>query len=113
MTDPSGSQEQWRRVRSLLNARRHDLARSAQHRYPPSWRVAGTPMLARPEWIPAAPVPLDHVALSWRPDAAPAGGPLLDGTGPESAAVRPWRDDGRRFGSYAAALGALIRPALF
>src|SRR5215470_18952032 len=116
MTDPSGSQEQWRRVRGFLDARRHDLARSAQNRYPPSWRVAGTPMLARPDWIPAAPVPLDQVRLSWRPggDAAPpSDGPLPDGTGPESAPVRPWRDDGRRFGSYAAALGALTRPVLF
>jgi hypothetical protein len=116
MTDPSGSQEQWRRVRGFLNARRHDLARSVQHRYPPSWRVAGTPMLARPEWVPAAPVPLDQVTLSWRPGgdaAAQSDGPLLDGTGPESAAVRPWRAGGRRFGSYAAALGTLTRPALF
>jgi hypothetical protein len=120
MTDPSGSQEQWRRVRGFLNARRHDLARSVQHRYPPSWRVAGTPMLARPDWIPGVPIPLDQVTLSWRPGgnarspgAPPPGGPLLDGTGPESAAVRPWRDDGRRFGSYSAALGALTRPALF
>jgi hypothetical protein len=116
MTDPSGSQEQWRRVRGFLNARRHGLARSVQHRYPPSWRVAGTPMLARPEWVPAAPVPLDQVTLLWRPGgdaAALSDGPLLDGTGPESAAVRPWRDDGRRFGSYAAALGTLTRPALF
>jgi len=116
MTDPSGSQEQWRRVRGFLNARRHDLARSVQHRYPPSWRVAGTPMLARPEWIPAAPVPLDQVTLSWRPGGdAPAqsDGALLDGTGQGSAAVRPFRDDGRRFGSYAVALGALTRPLLF
>lgn len=120
MTDSSGSQEQWRRARGFLNARRHDLARSVQHRYPGSWRVAGTPMLARPGWIPAAPVPLDRVTLSWRPGgnaggpgAPPPEGPLLDGTGPESAAVRPWRDDGRRFGSYAAALGALTRPVLF
>ena len=116
MTDPSGSQEQWRRVRGFLNASRHHLARSVQHRYPPSWRVAGTPMLARPEWIPAAPVALDQVTLSWRPGGdgdPPSGGPLLDGTGPESAAVRPWRDDGRRFGSYAAALGAMTRPVLF
>lgn len=116
MTDPSSSQEQWRRERGFLNARRHDLARSVQHRYPSSWRVAGTPMLARPEWIPAAPVPLDRVTLSWRSGGdAPAqsDGPLLDGTGAGSAAVRPWRDDGRRFDSYAAALGALSRPVLF
>jgi hypothetical protein len=67
-------------------------------------------MLARPEWIPPAPVPLDQVTLSWCP-AVPRGG--LDGTGPEAAAIRPLRDDGRRFGGYAAALGALSRPSLF
>jgi hypothetical protein len=110
MTDPSGSQERWLAERRFLNANRHDLARTAQDLYPPSLRVAGTPMLARPEWIPASPVPLDRVTLWWRPGAPAA--PLLDGV-PESAAVRPWRADGRRFGCYAEALGALSRPALF
>jgi hypothetical protein len=110
MTDPSGSQQRWLRERGFLNARRHDLARTAQDLYPRSWRVAGTPMLARTEWIPAAAVPLDRVTLSWRP-ALPGGG--LDGTGPEAAAVSPLRDDGHRFGGYAAALGALSRPSLF
>jgi hypothetical protein len=115
MTDPSGSHDRWLRERSFLNTRRHDLARIAQDLYPPSWRVAGTPMLARRGWIPAAPVPLDRVTLSWRPgaDGRRLDGPVLDGTGPESAAVRPLRDDGRRFGGYADALGALSRPALF
>src|SRR5260221_9206423 len=130
MSPPSDSQEQWRRERRFLNARRHDLARAAQELYPPSWRVGGTPMLARPEWIPAAPVPLHQVTLSWHPgehgrrldgpvldgpvlDGPVLDGPVLDGTGPESAAVRPVRDDGSRFGCYADALGALSRPALF
>jgi hypothetical protein len=110
MTDPSGSQQRWLAERRFLNANRHDLARTAQDLYPRSLRVAGTPMLARPEWIPAAPVGLDQVTLTWRPAAAAA--PLLGGV-PESAAVRPLRADGRRFGCYADALGALSRPALF
>src|SRR5258706_5541242 len=125
MTDPSGSQQRWLRERAFLNARRHELARTAQDLYPRSWRVAGTPMLARPGWIPAAPVPLDRVTLSWHQgetgpvhdgrvlDGPVADGPVLDGTGPESVAVRPMRDDGRRFGCYADALGALNRPGLF
>jgi hypothetical protein len=120
MTDPSGSQQQWLRERGFLNARRHELARAAQDLYPRSWRVAGTPMLARHEWIPAAPIPLDQVTLSWRPgeharelDGPVPDGPVLDGTGAESAAVRPLRDDGSRFGCYADALGALSRPRLF
>jgi hypothetical protein len=135
MTDPSGSQQRWLRERAFLNARRHELARTAQDLYPRSWRVAGTPMLARPGWIPAAPVPLDRVTLSWHEgETGPVrDGPVLDGpvvngpvvngpvvcgpvvcgTGPESAAVRPMRDDGHRFGCYADALGALNRPGLF
>jgi hypothetical protein len=121
MTDPvRNSQERWQRERRFLNARRHELARAAQDLYPPSWHVAGTPLLAPPGWIPAAPVPLDQVTLSWCPadqprdlDSPVLDGAVLDGSGPESAAVRPLRDDGSRFGSYAEALGALNRPALF
>jgi len=104
------SQQQWLRVRAFLNRRRHELSRAAQDLYPRSWRVAGTPLLARPEWLPATPVPLDRVALSWRP-GWPARG--IDGTGAETAAVRPLREDASRFGCYAAALGALNRPRLF
>jgi hypothetical protein len=110
MTDPISSQQQWRRARGFLNQHRHDLAMAAQDMYPASWRVAGTSLLARPEWIPDAPVPLDQVALSWDPELE---GPVHDGTGPGSAAVRPLRDNDRRFGCYADALEALSRPVLF
>jgi hypothetical protein len=104
------SQQDWLRVRGFLNRRRHELSRAAQDLYPRSWRVAGTPLLARPEWLPAGPVPLDRVVLSWR-----SGWPArdIDGTGPETAAVRPLREGASRFGCYAAALGELSRPALF
>ena len=104
------SQQHWLRVRGSLNRRRHELGRAAQDLYPRSWRVAGTPLLARPEWLSAAPVPLDRVALAWRPGSQPAG---IDGTEPEAAAVLPLREGTSRFGCYAAALGALSRPRLF
>jgi hypothetical protein len=96
MSDPvRDSQERWRRERHFLNARRYELSRAvAQRLYPPSWRVTGTSLLARREWIPATPVPLDQVTLVRRADEP--GRPVLDGTGPESAAVRPLRDDGGR-----------------
>jgi hypothetical protein len=103
------SQEHWLAVRGYLNARRHELATAAQHLYPPSWRVAGTPLLARPGWLPAAPVPLDEVELGWLPGAPHAGIDALM-SAPD---VLPLRGDGRRCGGYAAALGALSRPALF
>ncbi|HEY7014132.1 MAG TPA: hypothetical protein VH480_15325, partial [Streptosporangiaceae bacterium] len=107
-----GSQEDWLRTRGYLNAHRHELTRSVVELYPQAWRVAGTPMLARPEWRPAVPVPLDQVALSWNPGGSPDG-TGLDGLGPETAAVRPLRDDGSPFACYADALGALSRPRLF
>jgi hypothetical protein len=94
----------------LLNVGRHGLARSAQDLYPAALRVAGTPLIARPEWRAETPVPLDQVTLSWRPDAP---GPDIGGTGPQSAAVRPLREGGSRFDCYADALGALSRPGLF
>jgi hypothetical protein len=106
MSDPvRDSQERWRRERRLLNTRRHELARAAAQRlYPPSWRVAGTPLLARRGWIPATPVPLDQVTLAWRPgersrepdgpvpddtvlDGPGLDGPVLDGPVPDDDSV--------------------------
>lgn len=109
--DVRRSQEQWRAVRRFLNTRRHELSQTAQHLYPASMRVAGTPMLARPGWLPARPVPLEQVALSWQ-DTAPEmetaglGGLVLPG-------ARALRDDGSPFRSYADALGTLSRPGIF
>ena len=109
------SQQEWLRARAYLNARRHELAHAAARLYPPSWRVAGTNLLARPGWLPEEPVPLEQVTLSWTP-----GWPArdVDGTEPQSAATRPLSGDGGsdddgRFGCYAAALGALDRPGIF
>jgi hypothetical protein len=102
-------QERWLAVRGSLNTSRHDLASAAQHLYPASSRVAGTPLLARPEWLPATPVPLGEVRLVWLPDAPRPG---ID-TPLGSPEVLPLRGDGHRFGSYAAALEALRRPGLF
>ncbi|HEY1672059.1 MAG TPA: hypothetical protein VGG50_05030, partial [Streptosporangiaceae bacterium] len=120
------SQEDWLRTRGYLNAHRHELTRSVLELYPEDWRVADTRMLARPEWRPAAPVPLDQVTLSWNPGGSPDGtvldgsvldgtvldGAVLDGLGPETAAVRPLRDGGGRFACYADAMGALSPPRL-
>jgi len=103
------SQERWLRARGYLNKHRSELTAAAQELYPAAWRVAGTPLLALPHWIPAAPVPLGQVTLSWRPDAAPGA---LTGLEPESESARPLRQDGTRYPSYAEALGELSRPRL-
>ena len=109
--DPvTSSQRDWLRVRDFLNSDRCELARAAKDLYPRQWQVAGTPLLARPEWLPGAPVPLEEVTLSWSPGRLPG---QIKGTEPAFATALPLRGDGTRFASYSAALGALRRPALF
>jgi hypothetical protein len=108
---PWQSQTRWLRTRFYLNAHRHELALATGLWPRPAWRVAGTPLLAGPGWLPGAPVPLDRVTLTWRPGRHRRG---TDGTGPESAAIRPPASDrGEPFASYSAALGALARPGLY
>jgi hypothetical protein len=102
------SQQRWRYERRYLNQHRHELTQALAHLYPAEWRVAGTQCLARPEWCPAAPVPLEDVPLTWRPGPLSTEVALMAPTGSE--AVRPWRDDGQRFASYAEAMAALDPP---
>jgi hypothetical protein len=104
------SQARWRRERDYLNQHRHELTLALDGWYPAGWRVAGTLLLARPDWSPDRPVPLADVAIDWRPGAP---GPVVDPDRPEgSDRVLPLRDDGTRFGSYAEALAALRPPRL-
>jgi hypothetical protein len=104
------SQRRWRRERRYLNQHRHQLTGALAHLYPASPRVAGTQLMARPQWLPPAPIPLENVQLQWRP------GPLSTGIDPVrpagSEGVRPWRDDGQPFASYADALATLDPPAV-
>jgi len=100
----------WLAVRRALNARRHELAGLARRRYPAVFRVAGTPLLGRHEWIPDRPIDLDQVELSWT-DHAPA--PVVKGSEPEFAQVRPVSVAGGRYPAYADALAAIDPPALF
>lgn len=100
----------WRQVRALLTQRRHELSQAAAGLYPDLPRVAGTGLLARPEWLLDAPAPLADVELQWvaRPPA-----PVSSGLGALSEHLRPRRPSGERFASYAEAIAALDRPALF
>jgi hypothetical protein len=102
------SPEHWRDVRRLLHSSRHELAATAARLYPSAQRVGSTPLLCRPEWIPAEPLDLDQISLAWADTAPPAAGT----SGPASAAVRPLQAPGRRYASYAAALAAIERPRL-
>ena len=55
---PTTSERDWLTVRSYLTEHRYDLAVAAAQDYPPDRRVAGTPLLSAPGWLPPAPVPL-------------------------------------------------------
>jgi hypothetical protein len=104
------SPERWRAARAGLNQRRHLLTQAAAQLYPDAARVGATALLCRPEWIPARPLGLDEVTLTWA-DHPPAA--AVTGAEPASAHVRPLRADGSRYPGYADAIAALDPPALF
>jgi hypothetical protein len=101
----TASQAEWLRVRSYLQVHRHALAVEAAGAYPAERRMAGTPLLATPEWQPAEPVPLHDIGLDFSATADPVpapAGPLL-----------PERPDGTHYSSYSEALADLAAPAVF
>jgi hypothetical protein len=107
----TASQSDWLRVRSYLREHRHVLAVDAAADYPAERRVAGTPLLAAPEWQLARPAALHDIELEFVPrpptaEAAPALGEV----------VAPWlpeRPDGTRYRCYSDALRDLAAPAVF
>jgi len=121
----TASQAEWLRVRSYLQEHRHALAVDAAAAVPAERRVAGTPLLAAPEWQPAAPVPLHDIELEFFPSAvplpAPGGAAPTESAPTESAPTEsaltqsalPERPDGTRYRSYSDALRDLAAPAVF
>ena len=107
----TASQDDWLRVRSYLQEHRHALAVDAAGDYPAERRMAGTPLLAAPEWQPAEPVPLHDIELEFiprprrpRPAAAP----------PDRRRAAAARAAGRDpLPRYSDALRDLAAPAVF
>jgi hypothetical protein len=60
----------WLAVREYLRQHRHELTARAAECYPAAARVAGTPLLSAPGWVPPAPIPLRDIAIEFRPGAA-------------------------------------------
>ncbi|ONH56922.1 transcriptional regulator [Frankia sp. CcI49] len=112
----TAGEREWARVRGELRRRRFELALTAAQEYPAASRVAGTPLLAAPRWIPPRPLHLADVAIDLDPGTtAPTGsrpGPVT-GRGPSGEGVRPLRADGRRYEAYTAVMAELDRPAVF
>jgi hypothetical protein len=135
------SEREWLAVRSYLGEHRHELAEAAAEDYPPGRRVAGTPLLAAPGWLPAAPVPLRDISLELddaSPDGASPDGASPDGASPDDASpdgaspddaspdgagraaefdvatpLLPWRADGTRYARYSEAMAELAAPLVF
>lgn len=103
-------QEDWRRTRRALNAQRPELARLAAQMYAPSFRVADTGLITRPGWLPAQPVDLGDIRLTYVEDSSD---PMLDGTEPETVHVRPRVSLARHYPRYSQAIRDLDRPRLF
>jgi len=104
------SQRDWLRVREHLQRHRYELGQAAADLYPEATRVAGTPLLSRAEWLPAEPLPLDAIDLTFDPDAPTRG---LRSYDPATLGVRPERADGSRYATYSAAMADLAAPTVF
>jgi hypothetical protein len=87
------SERNWLAVRRFLREHRHELTAAAAADFPLAMRVAGTPLLTRPEWMPPAPIALADVELAFRDSAAP---------------IEP-----AGYPSYAQTMRALAPPAVF
>lgn len=102
------SQRRWLRVRDHLGRNRHPLAVRAFDDFDLAPPIGDAPLLVRPEWLPAEPVPLRDVQLDYQPDA-PFGG--LTGTESLASDVLPLRPDGTQYEQYSAVLADLASPA--
>ena len=107
------TEDDWRRERAYLQEHRYDLAVEAAAEYPPGRGMAGTPLLTRPGWQPAEPVPLRDIALELTPSAAAGPAGALAGRQLADLAPLPGRPDGTRYPRYSDALSALAAPAVF
>lgn len=108
VTPQTQARTTWRATRQLLNEHRGVLSEAAHRFYgvgPSIPRV-----LARSEWLAAAPMPLERVSLKWLGRVA---APRITGSETASAAVRPPLAAGGRFNRYSQAIKDLERPSLF
>lgn len=103
-------QRAWKQVRRAVNQHRPKLARTAALLYDEDCRLHRTGLLARTEWMPAEPVPLRDVTLTYDSEAA---APALSGDENQSRHVRPLATVANRYQRYSHALRDIDHPGLF
>jgi hypothetical protein len=106
----TSSQQEWLHVRAYLHKHRRELSALAAEQYPDAFRVAGTSLLGRQDWLPATALALDAVVLE---RSAIPFEPAVRGTEPFTEHLRPERPDGSRYPSYSAAMAELAAPRVF
>jgi hypothetical protein len=106
----TASERDWLAVRAYLTEHRYELAVEAAGDFPPGSRLAGTPLLAVPGWLPPAPVPLGDIGLELS-DADPKTPAGAEREVPP--ALLPLRADGTRYRRYSEAMGELAAPLVF
>ena len=106
----TASELEWLRINAYLQEHRHELALRAANGYPADARVAGTPLLAAPSWLPSQPVPLERVRLSFEPEAPPPRHTDIAAVAP---CLLPERPDGSRYRAHSDAIAELAAPAVF
>jgi transcriptional regulator with XRE-family HTH domain len=100
----------WRKVRLTLNHRRPQLTKAAVSLYDGAMRVAGTPIITSPGWIPAEPVSIGTLKLRWTDESVPCA---ITGGEAESERSRPLMPHGGRYPRYCHAIQDLDPPSLF
>lgn len=103
-------QSDWCAVRRYLNRHRSALAQLAAGLYPADLRIRRTTLLAPSSWLPAEPVDLADITMTWVQDPPPA---RITGAEPETRTLRPMRVPGRQFDRYTAAVRYLDPPRVF
>jgi transcriptional regulator with XRE-family HTH domain len=100
----------WRNVRMTLNRRRPQLTKAAVSLYDGAARVAGTPLITSPGWMPPEPMDVGSVKLTWT--EPPASGAITGGES-ESESCRPLMPHGGHYPRYSQAIRDLDPPSLF
>ena len=100
----------WRKVRMALNHRRPQLTKAAVSLHGGVERIAGTPLITSPGWMPAEPTDLGALKLAWTDESVPRA---ITGGEAESEHCRPLMPHGGRYPKYCHAIRDLDPPSLF